>query len=239
MIIGEGISATDAGEIWHLLDTRFHIPLTLIPLEVFNRSSLNKYNTIILPSTSGSFQITESSKEKLKTWVLNGGVLIGFENALAWLNSAGLGKFDMKKEVEKKDEAQPQAYADIEEFNRAQETNGAIFTAIADVTHPLLFGYSSNAIPIFKSNNLFMEKSKNAYANPLVFSPDALLSGYISRENYARLKHSSVAGISAYGQGRVIGFTDNLCFRAFWFGTNKILLNAIFYGSLVDPASSR
>jgi hypothetical protein len=92
---------------------------------------------------------------------------------------------------------------------------------------------------IFKSNNLFMEKTKNAYGNPVVFSPAPLLSGYISKQNFSKLKDSAVAGVSAVGQGRVIGFTDNLCFRAFWLGTNKMLMNAIFYGGLIDGASGR
>jgi hypothetical protein len=239
MLIGDGISATDAGEIWHLLDTRFNIPVTLIPLELFNRASLSKYNTIIFPSTSGSIQISDSGKDKLKVWVQNGGLLIGFENALGWLNSAGLGKFEMKKEADKKEETVPRAYADIEKFNRAQETNGAIFNASVDLTHPFLFGYYTSTISIFKTNNLFLEKGKSAYSNPIVFTTAPLLSGYISKQNYGKLKDSAVAGVSVLGQGRVIGFTDNLCFRAFWFGTNKIFLNSIFYGSLIDPASSR
>ena len=75
--------------------------------------------------------------------------------------------------------------------------------------------------------------------NPIVFTANPILSGYISKENYGRLKESSVAGVTVYGQGRVIGFTDNLCFRAFWFGTNKILMNAIFYGALIDAAAAR
>ena len=105
MLVGDGFSATDAGEVWHLFDTRFNIPLTLIPVDVFNRSSITRYNTIIIPPTVGSIQISESGKEKLKQWVQNGGVVIGLENALNWLNTVGLGKFDMKKEEEKKDPA--------------------------------------------------------------------------------------------------------------------------------------
>jgi hypothetical protein len=41
------------------------------------------------------------------------------------------------------------------------------------------------------------------------------------------------------GKGRVVGFTENLAFRAFWFGTNKMLMNAIFYGPLINETSSR
>ena len=84
-----------------------------------------------------------------------------------------------------------------------------------------------------------MEKSKNPYANPLVFTKEPLLSGYISEENYALLKESSAVGVSVLGSGRIIGFTENMAFRGFWFGTNKMIMNAIFYGSMIDAASSR
>jgi hypothetical protein len=84
-----------------------------------------------------------------------------------------------------------------------------------------------------------MEKSRGAYSNPIVFTASPLISGYISRQNYAKVKDASVAGISAMGRGRVIGFTENLAFRAFWFGTNKLLMNAIYYGPLISEASSR
>ncbi len=239
MLIGDGFSATDAGEVWHQFDTRFHMPLTLLPIDVFNRASISRYNTIIIPPTSGAFQVSEATKEKLKTWVQNGGVVIGLEGALNWLNTVGLGKFSMKKDEVKKDSSVARPYGSINAYSGAQETSGAIFQANVDLTHPLLFGYYNNTMPIFKSNNLFMEKTENPYGNPIVFSPNPLLSGYISKNNYSKLKNSSVAGVSFYGQGRVIGFTDNLCFRGFWYGTNKILMNAVFYGWLINSASGR
>jgi len=239
MLVGEGVSPTDAGEVWHMLDVRFNIPVTLLPLNVLERSPLAKYTTIIMPPTVTGFTISDATKEKLKSWIQAGGVVIGMENAMNWLTTAGLGKFDMKKDEEKKDAQKARAYADIEEYTGAQETSGAIFEATVDLTHPFMYGYSNSRIPIFKSNNLFMEKSKGAYSNPILFTTAPLLSGYMSKENYAKAKDSSVAGVSVLGQGRVIGFTDNLCFRAFWLGSNKMFMNAIFYGPIINSASGR
>ena len=235
-----GVSATDAGEIWHLLDQRFNIPVTCMPIATFNAANLNRYTTIIFPAgTYGS--ISESAKEKLKTWTQNGGVVIGFENALNWFTTAGLGKFDMKKddEKDKKDLAKPKPYADLDEATRAQETSGAIFEADVDLTHPLLYGYYSLKMPMFKSNNLFMEKAKGAYANPLTYGSSPLLSGYISKLNYPKMKNTSGIGVSSLGRGRVIGFTEDLAFRAFWFGTNKMLMNAVYYGGFISAESAR
>lgn len=239
MLVGDGVSATDAGEVWHLLDTRFQMPLTLLTVEAFNRVNINKYNTLIIPPTWGSLSINDAAKEKLKTWIQGGGIVIGLENAMNWLTTAGLAKFDMKKDDETKAVTKARSYADIDEYTGAQETSGAIFEANADLSHPLLFGYYTAKLPVFKSNNLFMEKTKNTYGNPLVFTSSPLLSGYISKENYSKLKEASFIGVSSLGQGRVIGFTDNLCFRAFWFGTNKMLMNAIFFGPIINSASSR
>jgi hypothetical protein len=108
-----------------------------------------------------------------------------------------------------------------------------------DLTHPLLYGYYNTKMPFYKEGNLFLEKSKNAYANPITYGSAPLLSGYISKQNYEKLKNSSVVGVSVLGRGRVIGFTENLSFRAFWLGTNKLFMNAIFYGSMLSEASAR
>lgn len=252
MLVDTGVSPTDAGEIWHLMDVRFQIPITMIPMQVFNTASISRYNTLIFPE--GAYgAISESAKEKLKAWVQAGGVAIGFENAVNWFTSSGLAKFEVKKEEDlpaarlpdgqgqagKKDSAKPKPYADIDEARGAQETSGAIFEADADLTNPLLYGYTNSKIALFKSNNIFMQRAAGAYANPLSYGANPLLSGYIAKPNYNRLKNSSCLGVSSVGKGKVIGFTENLSFRAFWFGTNKILTNAIFFGNTLSNEASR
>jgi hypothetical protein len=239
LLVDAGMSATDVGEIWHLLDTRFNIPVTLLPVGLFNTQSISRYNTIILPEGNYS-GVTEAAKEKLKAWVQAGGVVIGFENAVPWLHTAGLAKFDAKKDKEgEKENVKARRYADLDEYRGAQETSGAIFEADGDLTHPLLYGYTSPKIPMFKGNNIFMEKANKPYANPLTFGNAPLLSGYISKTNYDKLKNSSCIGVSALGRGRVIGFTENVTFRAFWYGSNKLLMNAIFYGSFISAEAGR
>jgi hypothetical protein len=245
VVIGDGVNANDAGELWHLLDERMRIPVTMLPVDGFNRTNLSDYNTLIFPSGSYAL-INDASKEKLKVWVQNGGVIIGFDAALIWLTNAGLGKFDMKPSTssgseisDKKEIHAPRAYADIEEFRGAQQSPGAIFEASVDLTHPLLYGYYQTKMPLYKEGNLYMEKSKNAYGNPISFGASPLLSGYISKPNYEKLKNTSVVGVAAMGRGRVIGFTENLSLRAFWLGTNKLFTNAIFYGPIISEASAR
>jgi hypothetical protein len=56
-----------------------------------------------------------------------------------------------------------------------------------------------------------------------------LVSGYISEENLKLLKGTSAFKAARFGKGKVIYFTDNPNFRAFWLGTSKLMLNAIFF----------
>jgi hypothetical protein len=47
------------------------------------------------------------------------------------------------------------------------------------------------------------------------------------------IKGSVPFKVERLGKGRVILFTDNTNFRAFWYGTNKFLMNAIFFGKIM------
>ena len=50
MLIGDGVNSYEAGEVWHLLDTRnarSH-DFYKIRLNQFNRTSLDKYTTLLV-----------------------------------------------------------------------------------------------------------------------------------------------------------------------------------------------
>jgi hypothetical protein len=145
----------------------------------------------------------------------------------------------MKKDEKKDEPAKPKPYSDIAFSAGAEALSGAIFEIQADLSNPLFYGYTSSRLPVFKSGALFMERSKNAFGNPGVFTTNPLLSGYITKGSLDKLKNASFNGTASIGQGRVIGFTENLAFRAFWFGSNKMLTNAIFFGHTLSSGASR
>ena len=74
-----------------------------------------------------------------------------------------------------------------------------------------------------------MNKSEDSFNNPIVYSSNPILSGYISEENLSLLKGSAPFKIVKNGKGKIILLTDNTNFRAFWYGTNKLLINAIYF----------
>ena len=56
------------------------------------------------------------------------------------------------------------------------------------------------------------------------------MSGYISKPNLKELANTVPFKKAGMGSGNIIYFTDNTNFRAFWYGTNKLLMYAIFFG---------
>ncbi|MCF6308092.1 MAG: M14 family metallopeptidase [Flavobacteriaceae bacterium] len=227
LIVGEGITPYDAGEVWHLLDQRYDMLLTKLDTRDFSSTDLSSYTDIILPNSWGNALSKEDAKQ-LKSWVKNGGTLIGYKNAGRWFNSNDLMKIKFKK---KKDSTQVISFEQKRDYFGAQVIGGAIFETKLDRSHPIAFGYKNDKLPVFRNSTLFMESDKNSYNNPIKYTNDPLMSGYISDKNLSELKNTAMFKIGNLGSGKVIYFTDNTNFRAFWYGTNKLLMNAIFFGN--------
>ena len=226
LLVGNGISSYDAGEIWHLFDQRFDITITKLDTDNLNRADLSRYNTIIMSSGS----IDGDNSKKIKEWVENGGTLIGYKNALRWLNTNEFIKLDFKKMDRV---AKNITYEQREDYFGAQETSGAIFEAKIDRSHPINFGYKNQSIALFRDTNLFLEADKQSYNNPIKYTKNPLLSGYISKPNLDSLSATVPFKSSRLKRGKVVVFTDNTNFRAFWYGTNKLLMNAVFFRDML------
>ncbi|EOZ92210.1 Secreted protein containing N-terminal Zinc-dependent carboxypeptidase related domain protein [Indibacter alkaliphilus LW1] len=232
-----GVSSAEAGETWHLLDQRFGIPATLLPLDRMSSVDLSRYNVIVM--SNGNYNsLGKSGAEKLKDWVNAGGTLIARGYALQWLDNNGVGSFKFKSPKNDDEEVQ-KSYADYSRETGAKVTGGAIFHVKLDTTHPLGYGYTRPEMYSFRNSNLFMEPSENAYANPLIYSSSPLASGYVHPTNLEEMKDTGAIRVAAQGRGKVIGFVDNPNFRAFWFGTNKLFLNAVFFGQTINSGTAR
>jgi len=222
IIVGEGIRSYDAGEIWHVFDQRYGMRITKLDTKNLDHADLNRYNTIIMPSGS----LDKNATENLKKWTKNGGTLIAYRNALRWLNSNEFVKLEFKKsELIAKDIT----HEERGNFRGAQVIGGAIFEAKLDRSHPINFGYKNDKIALFRNNTLFLTPDKQSYNNPIQYTKNPLLSGYISKRNLDSLALSVPFKVKRYTSGKVVVFTDNTNFRAFWYGTNKLLMNAIFF----------
>ncbi|SDU13939.1 Zinc carboxypeptidase [Polaribacter sp. Hel1_33_78] len=224
MLVGNGIAGNDSGEIWHLLDQRFDMHLTRLDMSYFTNIDISKYTHIVIPSS----KIDKVAIDKLKTWVKNGGVLVGYKNTAKWLSSNKMISLQFDKQ--KMDTIKNVSFENKSLQSGAQYIGGAIFEANLDRSHPINFGYKNDKIALFRNSTLFIKADKKSYNNPIQYTSSPLLSGYISKENAKVIKNTVPFKVQRLGKGSVIVFTDNTNFRAFWYGTNKLLMNAIFFG---------
>jgi hypothetical protein len=225
LIVGDGVRSYDAGEIWHLLDTRYNIPITKLDIDDLDYIDLSKYSHIILPDYSGS----KLRAEQLKNYINGGGNLIAYRNSVKWVSN-NLNKLEFLSNDLK---ASGVSFSDREKFYGAQETGGAIFESNIDRSHPVNYGIESNTLPLFRNSNVYMSKSEQSFDNPISYSSNPLMSGYISEENISLLKNSVPFKVIRSGKGKILLMTDNTNFRAFWFGTNRILLNMLFHSNIM------
>ena len=237
LLIGEGVNSYEAGEVWHLLDTRIGLPLTKLKLNQFSGTSLEKYTTLIM--VSGSYnQLGKDEVKKIKKWVDKGNTLITIARGSSWAINSKLINESLVES--KKDSTYSRKnYVDSREYIGRERIGGVILRADIDLTHPVAFGYNDTSIPVYKNNNVFINKTNNDYSSVATYSKDFHIDGYISELN----KKDFIPGaasliISKIGTGRVVVFADNPNFRGTWYGTNKLFLNAIFLGNNISVPSN-
>ncbi|TYP72930.1 M14 family metallopeptidase [Aquimarina intermedia] len=225
MLVGEGITPYDAGEIWHLLDQRFDIPLNKIELSSIENSTLTNYSHLIIPN-SKTESFTKSQEEKLTNWLKSGGTLIGFRNTAEVFNDWKLLDLNFLKPD---NIAKNISFEQKDDFSGAQNIGGAIFEAQLDRSHPINFGYHTKKLALFRNTTKFIKPDRESFNNPIQYTEKPLLSGYISKKNLDSLAGTVPFVHKKVDNGRVILFTDNVNFRGFWYGTNKLMMNAIFF----------
>lgn len=232
MLIGDGASPTEAGAIWHMLDTKVGMPITKVDTDQFDRVDLRDYNTIIL--VSGNYNFGEKGTERIKSWIQSGGTLILQRTAVNWAIRNKLIDEQLVKEKESKAETQRMDYVTAQDYLGSKEIGGSIYMADLDITHPLGFGYSRRALPVYRNHEVFIEPSKSPFSTVIKYTANPLLSGYINAENLNKIKNSVSLQVSSVGRGRAILFVDDPTFRGYWYGTNKLFFNALFFGSHIS-----
>jgi len=86
---------------------------------------------------------------------------------------------------------------------------------------------------LLRGSGLLCEATKNLYAMPLILSKKPLMAGYVPKKMKPFVAGSASVAVTGVGQGRIVCFLDNPCFRAFWYGTDKLMANAVFFGNII------
>jgi hypothetical protein len=242
--VGDGVSETSWGWLWHFLQNDLGAPFTPVALRNLGRvRDLEQFNVIFLPDGSGGEmerQLGDGGVRRLKDWVRSGGVIIGVGGAGDLLADADVELTSIeavgsdttaKADTTVRAEAPPIASSTAPARDEPEWLPGAIFRATLDRTHWLTLGYEQGELPVFLDGSTFWKASKGG-ANPVAFAADSLLlSGFVWPDNTERLlRHTAWAVVESHGSGRVVLFLGDPLFRAFWRGTARLVTNAMLVG---------
>ncbi len=239
LVVGGPISRNDAGEIWHLLDYRMNMPLVIVDVDDLERLRMSDYTHLLF--VNGRYDSLDAGfTDRLGTWVNEGGTVVGFRRSATWLQ----GLMSENSEVSDNDEtsnddatAEDQerfSYAEKDQREAVDVVGGAIFGADLDITHPIGFGYSDRDIALHRNISETLEAPDNPYAVVIRYTDEPLLSGYASDENVEAIAGTPALVAERRGRGAMILFADNPNFRGYWYGTNRLFLNSLFFSTAFD-----
>ncbi len=219
-----GTSAYNAGEVWHLLSERMNVPVSLVDLGDVQSADLDRYNTMVL--AGGRFE--DLPEEKVTAWVEDGGTLISIEDAVEWPIEHGLVDLE-ERSLDVDSLVKNQPYANLPNAYGAQGIGGSIFETHLDTTHPVAYGYDET-VPVFRVGTGFYAPSDEPGASVGTYDAETpRLSGYVSEAQAEKAQGAASIEAHEVGAGQVVLFMDNPNFRAFWYGTNGLFLNAVHF----------
>jgi hypothetical protein len=228
MLIGTGVRAYEAGEVWHLLDQRVGMSITKIPVRNFNRVDLDDYTSMVI--VSGNYNFNESQINKIKNWVSRGNTIISIGTGSKFLIDSKIVDEEPYKTKKSNNENDFQPYIDASDNIGKEQIGGIILNAQIDLSHPLGFGYEDPIVPVYKNNTVWLKPSKNQYSSVVRYTPNPLIDGFITKNNAKKIGKTVSLLVSKVGSGRAILFSNNPNFRGSWYGTNRLFLNAILLG---------
>ncbi len=231
LLVGDGVSSSEAGEVWHLLDNNLDIHVSLVENNKLDKINLTSYTTIIMPD--GNYrQINTAAKNKMVDWLKAGGSLIAWKGALDWLKQEELAKVEISRH--RADSTKKFSYEEAALYRSAQNVSGAILSARLDNTHPVNYGYATDRLPVFKNDERILELNTRNTIHAIVYEENPLLSGYMPKQMVAEVAGTPAIYISDYGSGKIIAFSDNMNFRAIWYGTNRLFINSLFFSKIMN-----
>ena len=232
LLVGEGMASYDAGEVWHHLDARMNIPVHMVNKRELGGLDLHNYTHVVL--VGGNHSDIESMRGDIDDWVRDGGTLVGIRQGARWAHDNILYQSATESISGSGSESERFDYAEKNEIEAQDIIGGAIFAGDLDVTHPIGFGIYNRNIASQRNTMIAFDPPENPWATLIKIPENALLSGFASSKNQEALAGKAMAIAERRGRGSVILFADNPNFRAYFFGTNKLFTNSLFFSLAFD-----
>lgn len=237
LVMGEGVSATEIGSAWFLLDQQVQLPASKLDPAQLGKVNLDRYTTIVL--SGGTYTgVDATAVAALKRWINAGGSLVTYGSAAKWAIEQKLSDEVLGAEEKEPDGAR-RAFGDQRDIAAIERVSGNILSADVDTSHPLGFGLPRTQLAINKENGISFKPSRNAFSTVVRIDETPRVNGYLSETNRSRVAGAAWLLVSPQGQGNVVLFADDPAHRKYWHGTERLLLNAVFFGNLLNPTKPR
>lgn len=217
------------GWAWHTLDQAYDIDTTVIRLESVAGTRLEEFSSIVIADTFSASglaeRLGEDGQERLKRWVRDGGNLVVIGDAVEFAREhLELIELDDAWAVEE-DEPARQRFS----------VPGAFLATEMDQRHWLAGGFDSAPPVLVNSNRIYRvpEQPPSPARNAVIrYATDrqATVAGHAWRESLDELPGGVFAWEERVGSGRVIAFPEDINFRGYWRGVDRLLLNAVILG---------
>ncbi|SKB67946.1 Zinc carboxypeptidase [Parapedobacter luteus] len=232
LVLGQGINSAQAGQVWYLLNEHLKLPVVKIDPINIPRANLTRYTTLILTGGSYNDLWDNGTTERIKSWVNSGGTLIAFQSAAEWAIANGITREKVYRDTTRKREPKPRRldYVTRAEATAPDRISGNIFSADIDVTHPVAFGLQNRKLFVNIDGGTILLPSADQFSTVAQFDSEPWVNGYISKHNLDRFRDKAYILASSAGQGNVILFSDDPTYRKYWHGTDRLVINSIFFG---------
>jgi hypothetical protein len=248
-----GLSRYDVGEVWWTLDYRQRMPVTMVHKNRLGDLDWSEYTHLILAGSLSNGDaapvLDEALTDTVLSWVEGGGTLVALRDAAHWSQTAiqarkaaalngGEAPAIKPEDDDAESDNTPTArlnFSDMGLRDAEHVIGGAIFATDLDTSHPLGFGFADRDLPVHRNVSFTLERPEgNPYAVPVQYGEDPLLTGYASDRRQSEIAGTPSVVAEHMGGGTVILMADNPVFRGTYPGSEKLLMNAIFFSNLID-----
>jgi len=235
LLAEEPVDAYSFGWAWYVLDRRWELPMTVLRAGDLDDPALSRYRALVVPDLSSPRQLGrllgEGGRERLRRWVQDGGTLVALGAATDFVRKElGLGTLSsFYPEPEEGREPSP------DEIVRPFTVPGAVLRGEVDTNAWLTAGLGPELPVLVSSDRLYLAPEGPPDAGRRVAVRYAsqgplLLSGHAWPESLERLPGAVYACTEAVGEGQIVLFAEDLDFRGWHRGPERLLLNAVLLG---------
>ena len=235
LVAGRGVNAFSAGSIWHALDARLGYPVSLVEPELLTAAVLGRHTHLIIPD--GEYELLpEELTVAIGRWTEAGGVLILVRGAARWAQTLGWLPDPLLDDPQR----ERFAYGDMADQDGSRQVGGAIVAVELDETHPLSFGIRSSRLGLLKRGNTILKAPwDNPFTVAAAYTESPLVSGYLPNGFAEQIGDSPAILVVPREEGVIVAFADAPAFRAVWWVSQRLLANAISFGTVIDTPTAR